>query len=109
MQKPKMTSVKLLTILLTFTISGCKDKLNLDISIFSWKFQKFYQSNEATGEKAEFPPTDQRADKIVGIPYNQYIDFQKNYECRPKGTQLQFEEPTLMSLPDITLPAEIRE
>ena len=58
--------------------------MDVDVGIFSRKFQKFYFSNDARGTKMEFGTTDPRADKLVCIPYQQYIDIQTEYTCKKK-------------------------
>lgn len=85
-----MLNLKTISALLLISFSlcgfpGCEEKYNIDKSIFSWEHQKFYQSNEATGAKAEFTCQDKRADKLVCMPYGQYIDFFNNYECKKRN------------------------
>lgn len=58
--------------------------MDVDVGIFSRKYQKFYFSNDATGEKYEHDTFDPRADKLVCVPYQQYIDLQENYTCKLK-------------------------
>lgn len=82
MRNLKMISVMLL---IAFSLYGCKSEdYNIDKSFFSVEHQKFYQSNQYTGVKAEFPPTDMRADKLICAPYDQYIDFFDQYVCTKK-------------------------
>lgn len=84
MRNPKMISVMLLVSFSCLAFPGCPQKLNIDKSIFSWEHQKFYQSNDFTGKEAEFTCQDPRADKLVCMPYDQYIKFQQDYVCKKK-------------------------
>jgi hypothetical protein len=84
MQKLKMISGMLLISFLTLGNNSCQTKQNIDVGIFSRDYQKFYFSNQATGKKFEIQSTDPRADKLVCVPYRQYIDLQKNYTCQRK-------------------------
>jgi hypothetical protein len=81
MRSLKMISVMLLASFSLCGFSGCEEKYDIDKSIFSWEHQKFYQSNAATGKKAEFTCEDQRADKLVCVPSEQYIKFFEDYVC----------------------------
>lgn len=76
-----MTLGMLLIAYLSLGISSCQTKQNIDVGIFSRDYQKFYFSNAYTGKKAEFGTQDDRADRLVCVPYQQYIDIKKNYTC----------------------------
>jgi len=56
----------------------------VDIGVFSKKYQKFYFANEYEGTKYEFGTYDSRADKLVCVPYEQYIEMTKEYVCKKK-------------------------
>ena len=80
----KMISGMLLISFLTLGNSSCQTKQNIDVGLFSVDYQKFYFSNAKTGNKFEIDATDSRANKLVCLPYRQYIDLQKNYTCQRK-------------------------
>ena len=79
-----MISATLLIAYLNLGASSCSKKQDIDIGIFSKKYQKFYFANEYTEEEYEFDTFDQRADKLVCVPYKQYIQLQKDYVCKKR-------------------------
>lgn len=78
----KMTLGMLLIAYLNLGSASCSKKLDLDIGIFSKKHQKFYFANEKKETKYEFGTFDPRADKLVCVPYDQYIDYTEKYTCK---------------------------
>jgi len=62
---------------------GCPEKLDIDKCTFSAKFQKFYCHNDFTNKDWEYAAVAAPVD-MVCIPYDQYIEFQKDYVCKRK-------------------------
>ena len=79
-----MTLGMLLIAFLSLGVASCRHKNDVDIGIFSKKYQKFYFANEYEGTKYEFGTYDSRADKLVCVPYEQYIEMTKEYVCKKK-------------------------
>lgn len=79
MPKLKMISVMLLV---SCALLGCKGE-DIDICTFSKQFQKFYCHNEFTGKDWEYSAVQAPTD-MVCMPYDQYVNFQKEYVCKKK-------------------------
>lgn len=79
-----MISAMLLISFLSLGIASCPKKNDIDIGLFSVKHQKFYFDNEKTGIAYEHGTYDARANKLVCVPYAQYIDYQSRYTCKLK-------------------------
>lgn len=79
MLKPKMI---LGMLLVSCSLLACKGE-DIDKCTFSKKFQKFYCHNDFTNKDWEYQAVNATTD-MVCMPYDQYIDFQKDYVCKRK-------------------------